>query len=117
MKIAIARELNPAEARVSGTPETVKKFKALGAEVSVARGAGLGSGILDADYEAAGATLGGDDVTKDADVVLKVRRPEASELSGYKKGALIIAIMDPYGNEAALEADGGCRTCWRSPWS
>ena len=40
MKIAIARELDPAEARVAGTPETVKKFKALGAEVAVARGAG-----------------------------------------------------------------------------
>jgi proton-translocating NAD(P)+ transhydrogenase subunit alpha len=108
MKIAIARELNPAEARVSGTPETVKKFKSLGAEVAVERGAGLGSGILDADYEAAGASVG-DNVSKDADVVLKVRRPEASELAGYKKGALIVAIMDPYGNEAALKqmADAG----------
>jgi H+-translocating NAD(P) transhydrogenase subunit alpha len=108
MKIAVARELDPAEARVAGTPETVKKFKALGAEVSVARGAGLGSGILDADYEAAGATVG-DNVTKDADVVLKVRRPGQSELAGYKKGALVIAIMDPYGNEAALKqmADAG----------
>ena len=81
MKIAIARELDPAEARVAGTPETVKKFKALGAEVAVARGAGLGSGIMDADYEAAGASVG-DNVTKDADVVLKVRRPEPSELGG-----------------------------------
>jgi H+-translocating NAD(P) transhydrogenase subunit alpha len=108
MKIAVARELDPAEARVAGTPETVKKFKALGAEVAVARGAGLGSGILDADYEAAGATVG-DNVTKDADVVLKVRRPGQSELAGYKKGALVIAIMDPYGNEAALKqmADAG----------
>jgi len=108
MRIAVARELDPAEARVAGTPETVKKFKALGAEVSVARGAGLGSGILDADYEAAGATVG-DNVTKDADVVLKVRRPGQSELAGYKKGALVIAIMDPYGNEAALKqmADAG----------
>src|SRR5471032_467566 len=103
MLIAIARESEANEPRVAGTSETVKKFKALGAEVSVARGAGLGSGILDADYEAAGATVG-DDVTKDADVVLKVRRPGQSELAGYKKGALVIAIMDPYGNEAALKA-------------
>jgi NAD(P) transhydrogenase subunit alpha len=103
MKIAVAREADPAEPRVAGTPETVKKLKALGAEVAVARGAGLASGILDADYEAAGATVG-DNVTKDADVVLKVRRPGQSELAGYKKGALVIAIMDPYGNEAALKA-------------
>jgi NAD(P) transhydrogenase subunit alpha len=108
MRIAIAAEADPAEPRVAGTPETVKKLKALGAEVAVARGAGVASGILDADYEAAGASVG-DNVTKDADVVLKVRRPGASELAAYKKGALVVAIMDPYGNEAALKqmADAG----------
>src|SRR5664280_1242289 len=108
MRIAIAAELDPAEPRVAATPETVKKLKALGAEVSVARGAGLASGILDADFEAAGAKVG-DNVTKDADVVLKVRRPGPSELAGYRRGTLVIAIMDPYGNEAALKqmADAG----------
>ena len=87
----------------------MKKLKALGAEVCVARGAGVKSGILDAEYEAAGAKLGGDEVVKDADVVLKVRRPTAEEVKGYKKGALVVAIMDPYGNEAALKqlADAG----------
>src|SRR5450830_905404 len=108
MRIAIAAEADPSEPRVAGTPETVKKLKALGAEVAVAHGAGVASGILDADYEAAGATVS-DNVSKDADVVLKVRRPGASELAAYKKGALVIAIMDPYGNEAALKqmADAG----------
>jgi NAD(P) transhydrogenase subunit alpha len=108
MRIAIAAESDPGEPRVAATPETVKKFKTLGAEVVVARGAGVASGISDADYEAAGATVG-DDVGKDADLVLKVRRPEAKEFAGYKKGALVIAIMDPYGNEAALKqmADAG----------
>src|SRR5674476_1389304 len=108
MLIAIARESEANEPRVAGTPETVKKLKALGAEVAVARGAGLASGILDADYEAAGASVG-DNVSKDADVVLKVRRPGASELAAYRQGALVIAIMDPYGNEAALKqmADAG----------
>ena len=108
MRIAIAAEADPSEPRVAGTPETVKKLKALGAEVAVARGAGVASGILDADYEAGGATVS-DNVSKDADVVLKVRRPGPSELAAYKKGALVIAIMDPYGNEAALKqmADAG----------
>ena len=41
---------------------------------------------------------------KDADIVIKVKRPEASELANYKRGALVIAIMDPYGNDAALKA-------------
>jgi len=108
MRIAVAREADAAEPRVAATPETVKKFKALGAEVAVARGAGIASGILDADYEAAGAEVG-DNVTQNADVVLKVRRPAAGELANFKKGALIVAIMDPFGNEAALKqmADAG----------
>jgi NAD(P) transhydrogenase subunit alpha len=108
MKIAIAAETDPAEPRVAATPETVKKLIALGAEVAVQRGAGTGAGILDGDYEAAGATIG-EGVVKGADVVLKVRRPAPNELSDYKKGALVIAIMDPYGNDAALKqmADAG----------
>ncbi|MTW18054.1 Re/Si-specific NAD(P)(+) transhydrogenase subunit alpha [Rhodoplanes serenus] len=103
MKIAICAEADAAEPRVAGTPETVKKIKALGADVAVEPGAGLKSGILDADYEAAGATVSRDAV-RDADIVLKVRRPNEMELTAYKKGALVIAIMDPYGHEAALAA-------------
>lgn len=103
MKVSILKERDAGEPRVAGTPETVKKLVALGASVAVEPGAGVRSGILDADYEAAGATLSAD-AAKDADVVLKVRRPEAAELAAYRKGALVIAIMDPYGNEAALKA-------------
>ena len=108
MRIAVARETDASEPRVAATPDTVKKFIALGAEVAVARGAGSGSGISDADFEAVGAKVG-DAVTRDADVVLKVRRPAAAELKDYKKGALVVAIMDPYGNEPAVKqmADAG----------
>ncbi len=108
MKIAIAKEIDAAEPRVAGTPDTVKKFKALGADVAIEPGAGIKSGLLDADYEAAGAMVTADAV-KDADIVIKVKRPETSELSTYKRGALVIAIMDPYGNDAALKsmADAG----------
>jgi len=108
MRIAVARELDGAEPRVAATPETVKKLKALGADVVVARGAGIVSGIPDSEFEAAGADIG-DDVTGDADVVLKVRRPAPNELSGYRKGALVIALMDPYGNEKEIKqiADAG----------
>jgi H+-translocating NAD(P) transhydrogenase subunit alpha len=111
MRIAVARETDANEPRVAATPETIKKFISLGAEVAIARGAGIASGISDADYEAAGAQIG-EDVTKSADLVLKVRRPAPNELPGYKKGALVVAIMDPYGNEAALKqmADAGLVT-------
>src|SRR5690348_2275159 len=103
MRIAVARETDAGEPRVAATPETVKKFKALGAEVAVGRGAGNASGILDADYEAAGATIS-DTPEKDADLILKVRRPGAAEVTRYQKGALVVAIMDPYGNDVALKA-------------
>src|ERR1043166_8120389 len=103
MKIAVPAEADPAEPRVAATPDTVKKMKALGADVVVETGAGVKSGILDADYEAAGASIGSA-VVNGADVVLKVRRPTESELANYKSGVLVAAIMDPYGNDAALAA-------------
>jgi proton-translocating NAD(P)+ transhydrogenase subunit alpha len=103
MKIAIAAETDPGEPRVAATPDTVKKFVALGAEVAVEQGAGVKSGILDSDYKAAGASVGAN-AASGADVVLKVRRPTEAELKTYKKGAAVVAIMDPYGNDAALKA-------------
>jgi H+-translocating NAD(P) transhydrogenase subunit alpha len=103
MKIAVAAEVDAGEPRVAATPETVKKIVALGAEVAVEPGAGVKSGVLDADYSAAGATVTKDAVNS-ADIVLKVRRPQASELSRYKRGAIVIAIMDPYGHDDALRA-------------
>jgi proton-translocating NAD(P)+ transhydrogenase subunit alpha len=102
MRIFVARESDAAEPRVAATPETVKKMKALGAEVAVEPGAGMKSGILDADFVAAGAVMA--DAGRDADIVLRVRRPTGAEIAGYKPGALVIAIMDPFGNDAALAA-------------
>jgi NAD(P) transhydrogenase subunit alpha len=106
MRIAVARETDSAEDRVGATPETVRKMKSLGAEVVVEPGAGVKSGFPDTEYTAAGATIVKDAV-KDADVVLKVRRPGALEVGLYKPGALVIAIMDPFGNESALQALAG----------
>jgi NAD(P) transhydrogenase subunit alpha len=103
MKIAVGAESDPSEPRVAATPETVKKMIGLGAEVAIEPGAGVKSGILDADYTAAGAAVGKGAVSG-ADIVLTVRRPSPAELNGVKPGALVIAIMDPYGNEAALKA-------------
>jgi NAD(P) transhydrogenase subunit alpha len=103
MKIAVAAESDTAEPRVAGTPDTVKKLIGLGAAVSVEPGAGMKSGILDGDYTAAGATVAKDAV-KDADIVLRVRRPRADELIDYKQGAIVVALMDPYGNDAAVNA-------------
>src|SRR5260370_40527523 len=101
MKIAVAKEIDPSEPRVAASPDTVKKFKALGFDVAVEPGAGLKSGLPDSEFTAVGATVGADAV-KDADIVIKVKRPEASELGGYNRGAMVMAVMDPYGTDAAL---------------
>src|SRR3982074_3670489 len=103
MKIAVAKEIDPSEPRVAASPDTVKKYKALGVDIASEPGAGVKSGLPDSEFTAAGATVSAD-ALKDADLVIKVKRPEASELANYKRGALVIAIMDPYGNDAALKA-------------
>jgi NAD(P) transhydrogenase subunit alpha len=106
MKIAVPAEADKVETRVAATPETVKKFLGLGAEVTVQAGAGAGSRVRDSDYEAAGARIVGSraEALRDADIVLQVARPEAAGLTDYKKGALVVATMDPYGHETALKA-------------
>jgi H+-translocating NAD(P) transhydrogenase subunit alpha len=103
MKVAVIAETDADEPRVAATPETVKKMVALGASVAVQAGAGVKSGVLDADYTAAGASVAADPVN-DADIVLQVRRPEAPQLSRLKKGAIVIGIMDPYGHDNAVRA-------------
>ena len=102
MRIAVPVETAGLEPRVAVSPETVRKFLGLGANVVVQAGAGIASGIPDRDFEAAGATVKTTDILQDADVVLRVRRPAPGELQGLKRGALVVAIMDPYGQDEAL---------------
>ena len=102
--IFVPGEIDAAESRVAASPETVKKLSGLGFAVVVESGAGNGARIPDADFAAAGATIGKAADAGKADVVLKVRRPTDGELKGYKKGALVLAAMDPYGNDAAVAA-------------
>jgi H+-translocating NAD(P) transhydrogenase subunit alpha len=103
MKVAVIAETGTDEPRVAATPETVKRMVALGATVAVQPGAGVKSGILDADYTAAGAAIAADPLNG-ADIVLQVRRPEGPELARLKKGAIVIGMMDPYGQESAVAA-------------
>jgi len=104
MLIGVPAETDPAETRVAASPETVKKFIGLGAEVAVEHGAGLQAGVVDSDYQAAGARLASAAEALGADLVLKVRRPTEHELALMKSGAPVIATMDPYGHQDAVEA-------------
>ncbi|WP_436102824.1 Re/Si-specific NAD(P)(+) transhydrogenase subunit alpha [Pararhizobium sp. LjRoot238] len=99
----IPKETSESEGRVAASPESVKKLKTLGFEVVVEAGAGTLSRIPDSEFEKAGARIGSIADAGGADVVLKVRRPTSSEVASYKSGAIVLAIMDPYGNDEAFD--------------
>ncbi|RWQ52432.1 Re/Si-specific NAD(P)(+) transhydrogenase subunit alpha [Mesorhizobium sp.] len=102
--VFIPRELDANEPRVAASPDTVKRLAGLGFDVIVESGAGTASRIPDEEFAKAGAVIGkAGDVAK-ADVVLKVRRPDEAELKAYRPGTAVIAIIDPYGNDAAVDA-------------
>jgi NAD(P) transhydrogenase subunit alpha len=98
MKLAVLKERRAGETRVAATPDTVKKYKALGLDVTVETGAGNGARIADANYVAAGASIAPDAATavKDADIILKVRGPEAGEITGLKKDVVLAALLAPH---------------------
>jgi H+-translocating NAD(P) transhydrogenase subunit alpha len=104
VKIAVLKETAPGETRVAATPETVKKFIALGASVSVVAGAGAGASIADADYSAAGASVGTHEAAlKDADILLGVQGAEPRSLRSVKKGAWLVAALDPFDERARVD--------------
>ncbi len=105
MKIAIPRERRENEKRVAASPDTVKKFVALGAEVIVESGAGETSSFKDSDFEEAGATIAADEAAalKDADVILKIQHPltkeeGTDELALMKKGAVLVGHLSAMQN-------------------
>lgn len=100
--IFVAKETAKGETRVAASPETVKKLINLGYTVLVEKGAGLNSLISDQDYVEAGASSVQSNEAKKADIILKLRRPTAAEIALYKKGAILMGILDPYGHEGEI---------------
>ena len=118
MKIGIVRERRPNENRVAATPDTIKKFLALGVEVIVESGAGLRAGIIDASYTALGAQIvkKPEEALGDADIILKVQKPigpgapvkgEADEIAMMKDGATLVCLMEPYRDRGLFDALAG----------
>jgi NAD(P) transhydrogenase subunit alpha len=101
MQIGIPAEILAGETRVAATPETVKKFVALGYKLVVQKGAGSASSCIDKAYEEAGATIAATaaDTYKDSDVVLKVAAPTAEEVPLLKQGAIVLAAFAPHQND------------------
>ena len=104
--VAVTRERRAEETRVAITPESAKKLIALGAQVTVETGAGLKAAYPDADYAAAGAVIAqtAKDAISNADILLKVRAPVAEEIAALKDGAIVAAMLNPFGEREALDA-------------
>ena len=117
MKIAIVKERRAFERRVAASPDTVKQLKGLGLDVVVETGAGAAAFFIDSAYEAAGATIAGDEAAAldGADIVLKVQRPliggdgQLDELTLIKRGAVLIGLLSPlqHADEVAAYARAG----------
>lgn len=106
MKIAILAETASDETRVAATPTSVKAFVGKGFEVVIQAGAGDGSFMSDDDYKAVGAKIAKTAATtaKGADIILSVRRPVASAVKAMKKGAVVAAQLDPFGDRKEIDA-------------
>ena len=105
IKLAVLKEAVVGERRVAASLETVKKFVALGAQVVVESGAGAGAALTDQAFIEAGASIADRaGVVRDADILLGVRGPEPSSLAGVKKGAWLVASLDPSGQSARIDA-------------
>jgi H+-translocating NAD(P) transhydrogenase subunit alpha len=111
MLVAIPREIHPGERRVAATPDTVKRLIKLGFDVSVGSGAGEGSSISDAAYEAAGARIvrSVSALWQEANLVLKVRPPEPDPALGKHEvdllapRTILISFIWPSTNPELLE--------------
>ncbi len=105
MKIAVLKERRFGETRVAATPESVKKLIGLKHSVVIETGAGVTAGVRDEDYVAAGATVGSAaDALKGADIVFKVRAPDAAELATYPKSIALAGLLEPYAAKAEAAA-------------
>ena len=111
MKIGVPKELRDGETRVAASPDMIRKLVGSGLDVMVETGAGTKAMLPDTIYENAGASIGRDanETYSEADIILKVGAPlvegeEINELSMMKNGAVLIGLLNPLQNKAAVDA-------------
>ena len=106
MQIGIPKETHPGENRVPIIPDTVKKLCQLGAEVLIEEGLGLGSGFRDKEYTEAGASISPDRTSlfSNSDILLRLRKPDLSEVALMKSGCIHISYLDPFNEQELVQA-------------
>ena len=104
MRISVAKEIRPGEARVALVPDIISKLTKAGLDVVIESGAGVLAGFTDGEYTAAGATVKNGDVLSDADVVASVTALSPEQMKSLKKGALTISFLSPTTSVDSVEA-------------
>jgi H+-translocating NAD(P) transhydrogenase subunit alpha len=104
MRLGVPKETTPGERRVALVPEAVGRLAGAGFEVVVERGAGEAAAFPDESFEAAGATLV--EGALDADAVVKVQKPSASEVESLRDGSVLVAFLQPLTDPEGIERLG-----------
>ena len=95
MRIGVPKEIKNHEYRVGLVPSSVAELVHHGHEVMIERGAGLGAGLTDSEYEAAGGTIigGPDDIFARAEMIVKVKEPLAEERRRLRPGQVLFTYL------------------------
>jgi len=104
MKIGVPKEIKTLENRVAMTPGGVESLTKRGHEVLVERGAGIGSGLSDAEYEAAGAKMVSVDEAWGAEMVVKVKEPIAPEYKYLRPDLILFTYLHLAADETLTKA-------------
>ncbi len=109
MQIGVPKETWPGELRVAVVPQNAKKLVDLGFSINIESGAGLAAGFTDDNYREAGVEVSSDRgaVLSGADIVLRVRKPDAEEVGQHKSGAISVSFLDPFNEQALVESMAG----------
>ncbi len=105
MKFAVLKETLPQESRVVLVPETIKTLIKKGHQVFVEKEAGVGSFVLDSDYETAGATILNDKkaLLEQAQCILRIHPPTLVELDSFTNGRALISLLYPFRNKELVD--------------
>ena len=114
MKLGCPKEIKPQEFRVGMTPNATAEAVLRGHSVVIEKGAGLGAGFADSDYETAGATMldTAAEIFATADMIVKVKEPQAAERKMLREGQLLFTYLhlapDPEQTKDLLASGATC---------
>ena len=94
--IGVPREKSPEERRVAVVPDVVKKFKSLGVDFCIERGAGIGSNFQDEDFGAMSLAADSNDVYAKSQIIFKVQPPTLGEIRAMRPHTVVIGFLNPY---------------------